>query len=224
MGQKVLPIGLRLGITQTWSSQWYADKRTFGDYLVEDQKIRKFIKRNYYYCGIPKVKIERTRERVLVRVYAARPGLMIGRRGIEVERLTADLEGLTGRSVEISIEEVTEPGLNAQLVAEEVGQQIQRRRAFRRTIQRAAEMAMEAGAEGVKIQVAGRLGGSEMSRREHVLLGSIPLHTLRAKVGYGFTEARTKYGHIGVKVWLNCGLMPPGTTFMDEEEKNASNA
>jgi len=223
MGQKVQPTSLRLGITEEWRSRWYADKSTFGDYLVEDQKIRKYIKRNYYYCGIPKIEVERTRDTVMVKVHAVRPGLMIGRRGSEIERISADLKELTGRSVEISIEEVERPELNAQLVAEEVAQQIERRRPFRRVIQRAAEMAMEAGAHGVKIQVAGRLGGREMARREHVLLGSIPLHTLVAQVDYGFTEARTKYGHIGVKVWINHGRLSPGQT-MWEEQQNAPDA
>jgi len=223
MGQKVQPTSLRLGITEEWRSRWYANKSTFGDYLVEDQKIRKYIKRSYYYCGIPKIEVERTRDSVMVKVHAARPGLMIGRRGSEIERISADLKELTGRSVEISIEEVERPELNAQLVAEEVAQQIERRRPFRRVIQRAAEMTMEAGAHGVKIQVAGRLGGREMARREHVLLGSIPLHTLVAQVDYGFTEARTKYGHIGVKVWVNHGRLPPGQT-MWEEQQNAPDA
>lgn len=227
MGQKVRPTGLRLGLTEGWRSQWYADKKRFGDYLVEDQKIRRHIKKNYYYCGISEIDIDRTRDRVLVKVFSARPGLMIGRKGIEVERLTNDLAELTGKSVEITVEEVERPELNAQLVAEEVAQQIERRRSFRRTLQRTAEMTMEAGAKGVRVQVAGRLGGSEMSRREHVLLGSIPLHTLRAEVDYGFTEASTKYGPIGVKVWINRGLLRPGETIADRKERerqNGSNA
>ena len=223
MGQKVRPTGFRLGITEEWRSRWYADKRTFGDYLVEDQKIRKYLKRSYYYCGIPKIEIERMRDSVTVKVHAARPGLMIGRRGSEIERITTDLRELTGRSVEISIEEVEHPELNAQLVAEEVAQQLERRRPFRRIIQRTTQMTMEAGAHGVKIQVAGRLGGREMARREHILLGSIPLHTLVARVDYGFTEARTKYGHIGVKVWINLGRLPPGQT-MWEVQQNAPDA
>ena len=223
MGQKVRPTGFRIGITEDWRSHWYADKSTFGDYLVEDQKIRKYIKRSYYYCGISKIEIERIRESVAVKVHAARPGLMIGRRGSEVEKITGDLHDLTGRSVEISIEEVPRPELSAQLLAEEVAQQLERRRPFRRTMQRSTEMTMEAGARGVKIQVAGRLGGREMARREHVLLGSIPLHTLVARIDYGFAEARTKYGHIGVKVWINLGQLPPGQT-MWEEQQNAPDA
>mgnify|MGYP006282777689 CR=1 FL=1 len=227
MGQKIRPTGFRLGLTEGWRSQWYADKKHFGDYLVEDQKVRRYIKKEYYYCGISEIEIDRTRDRLIVKVYSARPGLMIGRKGIEVERLTNALEELTDRSVEISIEEVDRPELNAQLVAEEVAQQIERRRSFRRTLKKTADMTMEAGAEGVRIQVAGRLGGSDMSRREHVLEGSIPLHTLRAEVDYGFTEASTKYGPIGVKVWINRGLLRPGETIADRrerEKKNGSNA
>jgi small subunit ribosomal protein S3 len=218
MGHKVHPTSLRLGITEDWRSHWVADKKHFGDYLVEDQKIRTYTKHNYYYAGISSIEISRMRERVHATVHCARPGLMIGRRGVEVERLKSGLEDLTGHSVEVSIEEVEQPQLDAQLVAEEVAQQIERRSSFRRAMRRAAEMTMNNGAEGVKIHLAGRLGGSEMARREKVVMGQFPLQTLRAKIDYGFTEARTKYGHIGVKVWVNRGLLPPGETIKEQEE------
>ncbi len=220
MGQKVNPTGLRLGITEQWRSQWYADKSEFGDFLVEDEKIRRYIKRNYYYCGVSKIIIKRTRDEVAVRVHSARPGLMIGRKGVEVQRLTEDLQDLIGRTVEVTVEEVQRPDLNSQLVAEEVAQQIERRRPFRRSMQNIAERTMDAGAKGVRIELAGRLGGSDMTRHESILLGSIPLHTIRAKIDYAFTEAYTKYGHIGVKVWINHGYLMPGQTIKDEEEES----
>jgi len=220
MGQKVRPTSLRIGITEDWRSHWMADKKLFGQYLVEDVRIRTYIKHHYYYAGISRIEVRRTRDRVHVTIYCARPGLVIGRRGVEVERLKSGLDELTGRSVDVSIEEVREPQLDAQLVAEDVAQQLERRTAFRRAIRRAAEMTMAAGAVGVKIQLAGRLGGSEMARREKFLLGSFPLQTLRAQIDYGFTEARTKYGNIGVKVWINKGLLPPGARIGDEEENS----
>jgi len=226
MGQKVNPIGLRLGITQQWRSRWFADKRHFGEYVVEDQRIRRFIKRNYYYAGITKTEIERASDFVQVKVFTARPGLIIGRRGVEVEKLQRELEELIGRKLEISVEEVRRPELSAQLVAEEVAQQIERRTSFRRAMRRCAEMTMSGGAGGVKIRLAGRLGGSEMSRAESVLEGSIPLHTLRADIDYGFTEARTKYGRIGIKVWIYRGMLPPGKTIgaLGDGEQNAPDA
>jgi small subunit ribosomal protein S3 len=226
MGQKVNPTGMRLGITEKWKSQWYADKNEFGDYLVEDEKIRRYIKRNYYYCGVSEIIIKRTRDEVAVRVYSARPGLMIGRKGVEVQRLTEELQELIGRTIEVTVEEVQRPDLNSQLVAEEVAQQIERRRPFRRSMQNIAERTMDAGAKGVRVELAGRLGGSDMTRHESILLGSIPLHTIRAKIDYAFTEAYTKYGHIGVKVWINHGYLMPGQTIEDEQEEsdNGSNA
>jgi len=220
MGQKVNPTSMRLGITEKWKSQWYADKSEFGDYLVEDEKIRRYIKRNYYYCGVSDIIIKRTRDEVAVRVYSARPGLMIGRKGVEVQRLTEELQDLIGRTVEVTVEEVQRPDLNSQLVAEEVAQQIERRRPFRRSMQNIAERTMDAGAKGVRIELAGRLGGSDMTRHESILLGSIPLHTIRAKIDYAFTEAYTKYGHIGVKVWINHGYLMPGQTIEDEQEES----
>lgn len=215
MGQKVRPISLRLGITEPFRSQWYARKGDFGKYLVEDQKIRRYIKRNYYYAGIPKVEIERTGDNVRVIINTARPGLIIGRKGAEVERLKSNIEELTGRTIDIVIKEVNKPELEAQLVAEGVAQQLEKRAAFRKVLRRASETALEAGAKGVKIQVSGRLGGSEMSRTEHVSLGSVPLHTIMADISYGFAEARTTYGQIGCKAWVYRGL----TSAFSEEMK-----
>jgi len=202
MGQKIRPTGLRLGITESWRSRWYADKKTFGRLLVEDVKIREFILKNYRFAGIPKVEVERTGEEVKVTLHTARPGIIIGRKGQEVEKLRGVLEDMVGRPVNVDIREVSKPELSAQLVAQSVAEQLEKRSSFRRTIKKAADMTMDSGAMGVKIQVAGRLGGSEMARREYTLKGSIPLHTLRANIDYGFVEAMTTYGHIGVKCWI----------------------
>ncbi len=218
MGQKVRPTALRLGITEDWRSHWFANKKMFGEYLVQDFHIREYIKTNYYYAGISKSVIRRVRGRVHVAIHCARPGLVIGRRGVEVERLKNGLEHLTGATIEVGVEEVDQPLLDAQLVAEDVAQQIERRTSFRRAIRRAAEMTMSAGAVGLKILMAGRLGGSEMARREKVIEGSAPLQTLRAKIDYGFTEAKTKYGRIGIKVWINRGLLAPGERISDIKE------
>ena len=205
MGQKVRPTGFRIGIFEDWRSRWYANKHEFSDLLVEDFKIRKFVKKKYSFAGIPKIEIERTRDAVTVRLFTARPGVIIGRKGAEVERITEELQTLTGRRIEIKIEEVTRPEIDAQLISEDIAEQLQKRSSFRRTMKRAMEQTMDGGAKGVKIQLSGRLGGSEMSRCEKAGLGSIPLSTLRAKVDYGFTEAKTAQGHIGVKVWVNQG-------------------
>ncbi len=205
MGQKVRPTGFRVGIMEDWRSRWYATKHEFSDLLVEDFKIRKFIKKKYGYAGIPKIEIERTRDAVTVILHAARPGVIIGRKGSEVEKLQEELQGLTGRRIEIKIQEVARPEIDAQLISEDIAEQLQKRSSFRRTIKRALEQTMDGGAKGVKVLLAGRLGGSEMSRSEGSNLGSIPLSTLRAKIDYGFAEAKTAQGHIGVKVWVNQG-------------------
>src|SRR6476620_2877829 len=205
MGQKISPTGFRIGVYEDWRSRWYASKHEFSDLLVEDFKIRKFIKKKYSYAGIPKVEIERTRDAVKVILFTARPGIIIGRKGAEVERLQEELQTLTGRRIDIKIEEVTNPEIDAQLISEDIGEQLKKRSSFRRTIKRALEQTMDGGARGVKVQLSGRLGGSEMSRTEKALLGSIPLSTLRAKIDYGFTEAKTAQGHIGVKVWVHQG-------------------
>ena len=208
MGQKVCPIGFRLGITQNWRSRWYADKKNFGKLLVEDQKIRKFIKKNYRFTGIPKVEIERTRdEGAKIIIYSARPGLIIGRKGSEIEKLKRGIEKIVEKGVDIKIQEVDRPELEAQLVAESIAEQLQKRAAYRRTIKKSVESTMGLGAKGVKVQVAGRLGGAEIARSEGATKGSIPLHTLRANIDYGFAESMTTYGTIGVKVWIYKGLV-----------------
>ncbi|HAY80111.1 MAG TPA: 30S ribosomal protein S3 [Planctomycetaceae bacterium] len=211
MGQKVNPISYRTGVVIGWKSRWYASKQDFADLLLEDQKIRKFIKNHpkktqYRNAGIDKIEIERTRDEVKVVLHVARPGLIIGKKGQEVELLQEELQNLIGRVVNLKIEEISRPELRAQLVAEEVAQQLQKRSSFRRTMKRAMEQTMDAGAKGIKIQLAGRLGGAEMARREKQISGSIPLSTLRAKIDYGFTEAKTAQGHIGVQVWINNGM------------------
>jgi len=205
MGHKVCPIGFRLGITQDWRSRWYAGKKQFGPLLVEDQRIRKFVKANYSFAGIPKIEIERTRDALKVMLHCARPGIIIGRKGAEVDKLKTELETLVGHPVEITIKEVTQPELNATLVAESVAEQLEKRASFRRTMKKAAEVTMSMGAKGVKLVLAGRLGGSEIARTEKCLVGSIPLQTLRADVDYGFAEASTTYGCLGVKVWIYKG-------------------
>lgn len=203
MGQKVNPIGFRIGITETWRSRWYASGKDFGALVVEDFRIRKLVKGNYRFGAIAKIEIERTLEKVRVILHSARPGLIIGRRGAEVDKLRDKLTKLTGRDISVDIREIMVAELEAQLVAEEVGDQLSRRGSFRRTLKRASETVMQAGALGVKIQISGRLGGSEMTRRENIRVGSVPLQTLRARIDYGFTEARTAYGNIGVKVWIH---------------------
>ncbi|MGL4944376.1 MAG: 30S ribosomal protein S3 [Thermoguttaceae bacterium] len=211
MGQKVNPVAFRTGIMEDWKSRWYASKREFASLLVEDKKIRDFVKKRKdadgrpFYPAIAKIEIERTRDEVRVILFSARPGVLIGRKGDRVEDLTKDLQNITGRRIKLMIEEVTRPEIVAQLVAEEIGEQLIKRVAFRRAMKRAMEMAMESGAKGIKIQLAGRLGGAEMARCEKQSTGSIPLSTLRAKIDYGFAEAKIAQGHIGIQVWINQG-------------------
>jgi len=210
MGQKVNPIGFRTGITRDWKSRWYASKKDFATLLIEDKKIRDFIKNHpkktqYRNAGIDGIEIERTRDEVKVILFVARPGLIIGKKGQEIELLQDELQNLVGRHINLKIEEISRPELMAQLVAEDIAQQLTRRSSFRRTMKRSMEQTMDAGAKGIKIQLAGRLGGAEMARREKQLTGSIPLSTLTAKIDYGFTEALTAQGHIGVQVWINQG-------------------
>ena len=221
MGQKVNPIGFRTGIMLGWKSRWYASKREFADLLIEDKKIRDYVHKKYKFAGIPKVEIERTRDEVKVILFAARPGVIIGRKGQEVEQLQDELQGLVGRRINIKIEEVSRPELQAQLVAEDIAEQLVKRAGFRRTMKRAMEQTMEAGAKGIKIQMAGRLGGAEMARREKQISGSIPLSTLRAKIDYGFVEAKTAQGHIGVQVWVNQGMYEDDSDGADAQESQA---
>lgn len=211
MGQKVNPIGFRTGIMVGWKSRWYASKHEFSELLVEDFKVRNFIKNHpqktqYRNAGIDRIEIERTRDEVKVILFVARPGLIIGKKGQEVELLQNDLQNLIGRRVNLKIEEIHRPEIQAQLVAEDIAQQLAKRASFRRTMKRSMEQTMDAGAKGIKVQLAGRLGGAEMARREKAILGSIPLSTLRAKIDYGFAEAKTAQGHIGVQVWINQGM------------------
>lgn len=205
MGQKVRPTGFRTGIMLDWQSTWYANKRDFCELLVEDQKIRKFINRKYGGAGISKIRIERTREKVTVFIHCVRVGMIIGKKGQEVDKLTKELEDLCHRHIEVKTLEVNRPEVDAQLVALDIREQLEKRASFRRTLKRALETTMEAGAKGVRVQLAGRLGGAEMARTEKAMLGSIPLSTLRAKIDYGFAEAKTAQGHIGIKVWINNG-------------------
>jgi small subunit ribosomal protein S3 len=205
MGQKVRPTGFRTGIMLDWQSRWFASKQDFAELLVEDQKIRGFVKRRYARSGISKIEIERTREKVTVFIYSARVGMIIGKKGQEVDKLTKDLEDLAHRHIEVKTMEVNRPEVDAQLVAEDIAEQLEKRASFRRTMKRAMDQAMEAGARGVRVQLSGRLGGSEMARTESNMAGSIPLSTLRVRVDYGFAEAKTAQGHIGCKVWINNG-------------------
>ncbi|KPA10768.1 30S ribosomal protein S3 [Candidatus Magnetomorum sp. HK-1] len=201
MGQKVNPISLRLGIVKTWDSRWFAEKK-YAEYILEDYNIRKFIKKKLYHAGISKIELERSAKRVRLRIFTARPGIVIGKKGAEIDILKKELEKLVSLEVFIDIQEVRKPEVDAQLVAENVALQIERRVAFRRAMKRGVSSAMRFGAEGVKIICSGRLGGAEMARTEWYKEGRIPLHTLRADIDYGFIEAKTTYGLIGVKVFI----------------------
>ncbi len=201
MGQKVNPISLRLGIVKTWESRWYAGKK-YADYILEDYNIRKFIKKRLYHAGISRVEIERSSKRVRLRVFTSRPGIVIGKKGSEIALLKKELEKIVSHEIIIDIQEVRKPELDAQLVAENIALQIVRRVAFRRAMKRGISSAMRFGAEGIKIICSGRLGGAEMARTEQYREGRIPLHTLRADIDYGFVEARTTYGIIGIKVFI----------------------
>ena len=205
MGQKVHPNGFRVGITRDWNSKWYARKKEFGDLLLEDHQIRALIKKEYTFAGIPLIQIERKGETATVTVHCARPGILIGRKGAKIEKLTDDLQKLTGKIVDLKVIEVTRPELSAQLVAESVAEQLKKRGAFRRTIKRQIGLTMEKGAKGVKIQISGRLGGREMASRVTQHQGSIPLQTLVADIDYGLAISKTKAGTIGVKVWVYTG-------------------
>ena len=212
MGQKVNPHGLRVGIINGWDSVWFADKN-FGDLLVEDNKIRKFIKKKIYQAGVSKVQIARASNRVKVTVFAAKPGIIIGRSGEAIKQLEADIQKLVANKeskVLLNIEEIKRPELNSQLVAEEVAKNLEARMAFRRAMQQAITRTMKMGAKGIKVSVSGRLGGAEIARTEKKHEGTIPLQTLRAEVDYGFAEAFTTYGKLGVKVWIYRGEVIPG--------------
>jgi small subunit ribosomal protein S3 len=201
LGQKVNPIGLRLGIVKTWESRWFGGKN-YAEYILEDYKLRKFIKDKLYHAGVSRIEIERSSKRVRLRIYTSRPGIVIGKKGTEIALLKNSIEKITDREVLIDIQEIRKPEIDAQLVAENVALQIERRVAFRRAMKRGVSSAMRFGALGVKIICSGRLGGAEMARTEWYREGRVPLHTLRADIDYGFIDARTTYGVIGVKVFI----------------------
>ncbi len=201
MGQKVNPIGLRLGIVKTWDSKWFAGKN-YAEYIIQDYQIRKYLKKKLYHAGISKIEIERSSKRVRLRIFTSRPGIVIGKKGSEIAQLKTELEKKISHEVNIDIQEIRKPELDAQLIAENVALQIERRVAFRRAMKRGVSSAMRFGAKGVKIICAGRLGGAEMARTEWYREGRVPLHTLRADIDYGFIEAKTTYGIIGVKVFV----------------------
>ena len=209
MGQKVHPTGVRVGIIKDWKAKWYADSKNFADYLVEDQKIRKFLKKKLYAAGISDIEIERTAKMIKVNVHAAKPGIIIGKGGAGAESLKAELTKLIGKDININIVEVKSVDTDAQLVAENIAGQLERRISFRRAMKQCMQKTMKAGALGIKTAVSGRLGGADMARTEFYKEGTIPLQTLRADIDYGFAEADTTYGKIGVKVWIYKGEVLP---------------
>ncbi len=208
MGQKIHPYGFRLGVIKDHTSRWFADKE-YSEYVAEDDRIRKFIRERVRHSGVSRVDIERTRDRVTIDVWTARPGIVIGRRGAEADAIRSALEKMTGKQIKLNIQEVKSPELDAQVTAHNVAEQLRGRVSFRRAMRRATQNAMKAGAKGVRVQCSGRLGGAEMSRTEWYREGQVPLHTLRANIDYGFDEARTTYGRIGVKVWIYRGEVLP---------------
>lgn len=201
MGQKVNPIGLRLNIIRTWESTWYAGK-DYSKFLLEDHTLRKFLKKRLYHAGLSKVQIARTGDKIRIKIFTARPGIVIGKKGAEIETLKAELEKLTKRTCVLDIQEVRRPEADAQLVAENIAMQLERRVAFRRAMKKAVNMALKFGAKGIKISCSGRLGGAEIARNEWYREGRVPLHTLRANIDYGLAESLTTFGIIGVKVWI----------------------
>lgn len=219
MGQKVHPHGLRVGVIKDWDSRWYADKKHFGDNLVEDYNIRKYLKKSLYAAGISDIEIERNDNKVRINIHAAKPGIIIGRGGVEKDKIKANVEKLIGKNVNINIVEVRNADTNAQLVAENIAAQLERRISFRRAMKQCMQRAMKLGAKGIKTCCAGRLGGAEIARTEHYHEGTIPLQTLRADIDYGFAEANTTYGRIGCKVWIYKGevLNAKGLTGIRDE-------
>ncbi len=217
MGQKVHPESLRIGIGKDWKSKWFAKKKDYGALLLEDFHIRRFIKERLHHAGISKIEIYRAGKRLRINIFAARPGIVIGRKGAEVERLKEDLAKITDKEVYLNIQEVETPFLDAQLVAESVALQLEKRVGFRRAMKQMVENALEAGAKGIKIACSGRLGGAEIARIEWYRKGRVPLHTLRADIDYGFSEAHTTYGRIGVKVWIFKEETKEGRRKEDEE-------
>ena len=209
MGQKVNPHGLRVGIIKDWDSKWYADEKNFAEYLVEDNKIRTYLKKRLYSTGISKIEIERASERVKITIWTAKPGLVIGKGGKDIEELKKDLTKLVGRKLIVDIKEIKRPDLDAQLVAENIALQLENRISFRRAMKSTMQRSMRAGAKGIKTSVAGRLGGADIARKESYSEGTIPLQMLRADIDYGFAEADTQYGKVGVKAWIYKGEVLP---------------
>ncbi len=221
MGQKVHPHGLRVGVIKDWDSRWYANKSDFGNNLVEDDKIRKYLKKKLFAVGVPKFEIERKINKVYINIHAAKPGIIIGRGGSEIEKLKKELEAMLGKEVAINIIEVKNPDVNAQLVAENIAAQLEKRISFRRAMKSVMGRAMKLGAKGIKTACSGRLGGAEIARTEHYHEGTIPLQTLRADIDYGFYEANTTYGKIGVKVWIYKGEVLPESKRAPKSEGGA---
>lgn len=217
MGQKVNPHGLRVGIIKDWDARWYANKKNFSDFLVEDVKVRKFVKKKLYIAGISRIGTERTANKLTISINTQKPGLVIGKNGSGIESLKKDIEKLTGKVVNINIFEVKQPDLDSQLCAENIASQLEKRISFRRAMKQVMGRTMKAGALGIKTACAGRLGGAEIARTEHYHEGTIPLQTLRADIDYGFAEANTTYGKIGVKVWIYKGEVLPAA----KKEKKA---
>lgn len=225
MGQKVNPIGLRLGINRNWESRWFPNFKTAAASLGEDHKIRTYLKKELYYAGVSNIIIERTVKRLRVTIVAARPGIIIGKKGSDIEKLKDTLQNLVGKPISVNIKEEKKAQISAQLVAENVATQLERRVAFRRAMKKVMQNAQRGGAKGIKISVSGRLGGAEMARTEWYLEGRVPLHTLRAKIDYGFAEAHTTYGCIGVKVWIFKGeVLTKGIPAEVKEEQQKEGA
>lgn len=212
MGQKVNPHGLRVGVIKDWDSRWYTKDETFGDTLVSDYKVRNYLKKNLQLAGIPKIEIERDNSKVRIFIHCAKPGMVIGKGGVEIEKLRVTLEAMLGKPVSVNVVEVKSPDLSAQLVAENIASQLERRVSFRRAMKLAIQRTMKLGAKGIKVSASGRLGGAEIARTEHYHEGTIPLQTLRADIDYGFYEANTTYGKIGIKVWIYKGEVLQNTT------------
>jgi small subunit ribosomal protein S3 len=219
MGQKTNPIGLRLGINRNWRSRWFTDEKVMPANIKEDNELRKFLKKKLYYAGISDIVIERTSKKVRVTIFAAKPGIIIGKAGSEVEKLKIEVAKFTSKELILNIKEERNPNVSAQLAAESVGTQLERRVAFRRAMKKVMQAALKSGAKGIKVQVAGRLAGAEMARTEWYLEGRVPLHTLRAKIDYGFAEALTTYGIIGVKVWIFKGEVLSKSAHVEEERE-----
>lgn len=220
MGQKVNAHGFRVGVIKDWDSRWFAKDNAFGDILVEDHKVREYLKKNLYAAGVPKIEIERDALRIRIHIHCAKPGLVIGRGGAEIEKLRKTLEKMLGKPVLINIVEVKQPDLNAQLVAENIASQLERRISFRRAMKQCIGRTMKLGAKGIKTRVSGRLGGAEIARDESYHEGTIPLQTLRADIDYGFAEAATTYGRIGVKVWIYKGEVLKGEVSAEKPANN----